>query len=418
MRHHRRLGILAVAMIVAACSGAGLTSTTASLEQPATTATVPEPSTTAQTTPTTAAAVTVDPVAFQKAMRDLWTDHVAWTRLFIVSAVAGLPDTEATADRLLRNQADIGAAVAGFYGEGAGEALTALLRDHILLAGDLVTAAKGGDQDAISESSTAWYANADEISAFLAGANEAWPEETLRDMMHGHLDQTLAEATAQLTGDYAQSVAEYDHIVTHILEMADTLSAGIISQFPDRFSSPSMTEQESGLNIAMRDLWTDHVAWTRLFIVSAVAGLPDTEATADRLLRNQADIGAAVAGFYGEGAGEALTALLRDHILLAGDLVTAAKGGDQDAISESSTAWYANADEISAFLAGANEAWPEETLRDMMHGHLDQTLAEATAQLTGDYAQSVAEYDHIVTHILEMADTLSAGIISQFPDRF
>ena len=56
-------------------------------------------------------------------------------------------------------------------------------------------------------------------------------------MMHGHLDQTLAEATAQLTGDYAQSVAEYDHIVTHILEMADTLAEGIISQFPDRFSA-------------------------------------------------------------------------------------------------------------------------------------------------------------------------------------
>ncbi|HJR87932.1 MAG TPA: hypothetical protein VJ930_09800, partial [Acidimicrobiia bacterium] len=133
MRHHR-LGILAVAMILAACSaGTGLTPTTTTLEQPATTATEAEPSTTVPATSTTAAAATVDPVAFGQAMRDLWTDHVAWTRLFIVSAVAGLPDTEATADRLLRNQADIGAAVAGFYGDEAGEALTALLRDHILI---------------------------------------------------------------------------------------------------------------------------------------------------------------------------------------------------------------------------------------------------------------------------------------------
>ena len=235
MRHHR-LGILAVAMILAACSaGTGLTPTTTTLEQPATTAAEAEPSTTVSAAPTTSTAATVDPLAFGQAMRDLWTDHVAWTRLFIVSAVAGLPDTEATADRLLRNQADIGAAVAGFYGDEAGEALTALLRDHILIAADLVAAAKAGDQEAVSESSAAWYANADEISAFLAGANPAWPEATLQEMMTGHLDQTLAEATAQLTGDYAQSVAEYDHIVTHILEMADTLSAGIISQFPDRF---------------------------------------------------------------------------------------------------------------------------------------------------------------------------------------
>ena len=97
---------------------------------------------------------------------------------------------------------------------------------------------KGSSDSAAVESAQAdWYANADEISAFLAGANPAWPEDTLREMMRGHLDQTLAEATAQLTGDYAASVAEYDHIVTHIVEMADVLSAGIITQFPDQFGS-------------------------------------------------------------------------------------------------------------------------------------------------------------------------------------
>jgi hypothetical protein len=181
--------------------------------------------------------VTVDPVTVRHGMRALWEDHVAWTRLFIVSAVAGLPDLDATAERLLQNQSDIGDAVAAYYGEEAGTALTDLLRDHILIAGDLVTAAKAADQAKVTEASTAWYANADEIAAFLAAANPAWPEATLKDMMRGHLDQTLAEATAQLNGDYTQSVAEYDHIVTHILEMADTLTEGIVTQFPDTFSA-------------------------------------------------------------------------------------------------------------------------------------------------------------------------------------
>ena len=53
-----------------------------------------------------------------------------------------------------------------------------------------------------------------------------------------------------------------------------------------------------------------------------------------------------------------------------------------------------------------------------MYGHLDQTLAEATAEIGGDYQASVEEYDHIVTHILDMADTLTNGIIAQFPERF
>jgi hypothetical protein len=183
------------------------------------------------------ASATVDPVALRQDMRMLWTDHVAWTRLFIVSAVAGLPDTGATAGRLLRNQNDIGDAVGAFYGKEAGTGLTALLRDHINVAGDLLGAAKAGDSAAVSRASAAWYANADQIAVFLARANPAWPVDSLKGMMKVHLDQTLAEATAQLTGDFPRSVAEYDHIVSHILEMADTLSAGIVSAFPTRFHS-------------------------------------------------------------------------------------------------------------------------------------------------------------------------------------
>jgi hypothetical protein len=81
-----------------------------------------------------------------------------------------------------------------------------------------------------------WYANADDIAEFLAGANPAWPVNTLKQMMHTHLDQTLAEATARLTGDWDADVAAYDEIHLHILAMADALADGIVAQFPDRFA--------------------------------------------------------------------------------------------------------------------------------------------------------------------------------------
>ena len=57
-------------------------------------------------------------------------------------------------------------------------------------------------------------------------------------------------------------------------------------------------------------------------------------------------------------------------------------------------------------------------LRAMMKTHLDQTLAEATHRLTGDYAADIRDYERIHRHILEMADTLSNGIMEQFPRRF
>lgn len=173
---------------------------------------------------------------FEANMRKLWEDHVTWTRLYIVDAAAGLPDTNATAQRLLDNQRDIGNAVAEFYGKAAGDKLTALLRDHILTAADLVTAAKAGDQAKVAAAKTKWYANANDIAAFLHGANpNNWPLATLQSAMKTHLDQTLDEATHQLHHDYPASIKDYDAIVNHILMMADVLSSGIIKQFPAKF---------------------------------------------------------------------------------------------------------------------------------------------------------------------------------------
>jgi hypothetical protein len=173
---------------------------------------------------------------FRNAMRKLWEDHITWTRLYIVSASADLPETEATAQRLLRNQDDIGDAIKPFYGDAAGEQLSSLLRQHILLAAEVLDAAKRGDTAAFNDANARWYANADEIATFLNSANpKQWPLDEMKAMMKEHLDLTLQEASAHLNGDYNADIAAYDQIHTQILEMADMLSVGIIRQFPKQF---------------------------------------------------------------------------------------------------------------------------------------------------------------------------------------
>ena len=173
---------------------------------------------------------------FHDAMRKLWEDHITWTRLAIISFAHDLPDLQATEDRLLRNQADIGNAVKPYYGKAAGNQLTALLEQHILGAVALLQAAKAGDQALITQRSAEWYANGNEIADFLHGANpHNWSRKAIRRMMKTHLDQTLDEAVNRLNGRYAADVRDYDGIHRHILEMADMLSTGIIRQFPRRF---------------------------------------------------------------------------------------------------------------------------------------------------------------------------------------
>jgi hypothetical protein len=174
--------------------------------------------------------------AFQHAMRKLWEDHITWTRLAIVSFVHDLPDLPATQARLLRNQTDIGNAIKPYYGRAAGNQLTALLKEHIVGAVALLQAAKAGDQGAIDQRTAEWYANGSEIADFLHEANpHNWPRRALRQMMKGHLDQTLREAVHRLQGDYDADIHDYDEIHQHILVMADALSAGIVKQFPRRF---------------------------------------------------------------------------------------------------------------------------------------------------------------------------------------
>jgi hypothetical protein len=364
-------------------------------------------------------APTMSSLTFRDTMRKLWEDHVTWTRLFIVNAIAGLPDTDATTQRLLANQTDLGNAIKPYYGEAAGNQLTALLRDHILGAAAVLTAAKAGDTAGVQAASDKWYANGDDIATFLNSANPtAWPLDTLKMDMKMHLDQTLTEAVDHLKGNYTADVADYDKVNEHILAMADTLSAGIISQFPTSFTA-GPSDAAVSLHLAMRKLWEDHVTWTRLFIVSASAGLPETDATTQRLLANQTDLGNAVKAYYGDAAGTQLTSLLRDHILGAAAVLTAAKAGDTAGVQAASDKWYANADDIATFLNAANPGmWPLDTLKMDMKMHLDQTLTEAVDHLKGNYTADVADYDKVNEHILAMADTLSAGIAGQFPAQF
>jgi hypothetical protein len=190
-----------------------------------------------------------------------------------------------------------------------------------------------------------------------------------------------------------------------------------IAGTPMSFASPPM--KKAAFHDTMRTLWEDHITWTRLFIVSAVADLPDKGPTTERLLKNQSDIGNAVRSFYGDAAAEKLTLLLKEHITTAAELVSAAKMNDKAKQEDATKRWYANADEIATFLSGANpKNWAAAEMKTMMHDHLDLTTAEVVARLKSDWPADIAAYEKVHGQILKMADMLSDGIMSQFPKNF
>ena len=183
---------------------------------------------------TVSAASRADRWELHDSMRQLWEDHIVWTRMAIISIVDERPDQTVAVNRLLQNQVHVGDAIKPFYGEAAGDALTGLLQEHIVGAAVLLDAAR--TQVGFDEAKKAWYANGDEIGAFLADANPRnWDRAEMQAMMADHLELTLAEGVARLQSNYAADVAAYDEIHVQILHMADMLSDGIMRQFPRRF---------------------------------------------------------------------------------------------------------------------------------------------------------------------------------------
>jgi hypothetical protein len=181
----------------------------------------------------------------------------------------------------------------------------------------------------------------------------------------------------------------------------------------------AVTQKEVELRTEMRRLWEDHITWTRLAIISLTTSSPDTEATVARLLRNQADIGNAVKPFYGTAAGNELTRQLRQHILIAADVIAAAKAGDQARLADAQARWATNGDDVAKVLASVNPRyWKLAEMGPELRTHLKLTTEEAVARLQRNWTADVAAYDKIHRHALHFADLLSIGLVKQFPKRF
>jgi hypothetical protein len=191
---------------------------------------------TAQTSPAHHGAPASAAATLRQDMRKLWSDHVIWTRDYIVASVGDQPDAEAAAARLMKNQEDIGAAVASFYGKPAGDKLTGLLKEHISIAVDIIKFAKAGDKTSQQQADAKWHRNGEAIADFLSQASPNWPRATLVDMMKTHLSTTTEEVVARLTKNWEADVRAFDKVHNHILVMADALSDGIVKQFPGKFT--------------------------------------------------------------------------------------------------------------------------------------------------------------------------------------
>lgn len=160
-------------------------------------------------------------------MRKLWTQHVYWTRLFIISTLSNLGDLEAVTNRLLRNPKDFEKLLKPIYGAKKSAEFEKLLTEHLMIGGDLVNAAKANETEKADVLRKKWYQNADEIAVFLSSINSCQSREKWQKMLYDHLAMTEKEVMLRLKGDYKEDIKNFDSIENEALKMADYMFCGV-----------------------------------------------------------------------------------------------------------------------------------------------------------------------------------------------
>ncbi|MFJ7914810.1 MULTISPECIES: hypothetical protein [unclassified Lysinibacillus] len=175
-----------------------------------------------------------------------------------------------------------------------------------------------------------------------------------------------------------------------------------------------ISKAESDFMAMNRILWMEHVNWTRMTIISIVFGLPDLPFVQERLLQNATDLGNCLRPFYGDQIADRYAELIKEHLLIAAQLVTAAAKGDTATADAKEKEWYRNADDIAIFLNRINPYLSIEEVQKMFYTHLALTKKEAVTMIQKNYQEDIQVFDDIEAEALAMSDMIASAIVMQF----
>lgn len=196
--------------------------------------------------------------------------------------------------------------------------------------------------------------------------------------------------------------------------MDDNIGTSTCPYMMDVNKSP----EQAKLKEDMRKLWTDHIIWTANAANAILGDMPGKDEITARLLKNPTDMANAIRPYYGDDVAVKFEELMKGHLTIAADFITAVKTSDEAKVSDLDAKWHQNADQIADLLSQANPDWPREEVKNMMYEHLDLLKKEIGYHINRNIPEAISNFDRIEDQALKMADAMSSGIIKQFPDKF
>jgi hypothetical protein len=348
----------------------------------------------------------------------LLAEHAFLSMEVVRSVIADMPDFEAASEVLEENTAEIIAAIEDVYGAEAGAAFGEQWRNHIGYLVDYARAAADGDAEAAQLASDQLDRYVADFSALLAEAMPVLPEATVEHLIDEHVRQ-LEHVAAFDASDFGQAYPAIRETYRHMFEIGDGLAVGIVTAFPGRFPGRDQAfSPATDLRVTLDRLLGEHTYLAALGMRATLNDAADLASAANALAENSAELQAAIAGIYGDSAGDAFGSLWSSHVSSYFAYVGGLAGGDSTATDAALERLGDYRRDFSAFVADANPFLPETALLGLIEMHTDHLVQQADAYAAGDYAASHHLAREAYAHTAELSSSLAAAIRDQFPQRF
>ncbi len=420
----RSIALTAAATVVfAACGSGAATNAPASTTPSVAPSTAPSMSMapTESTAPSDGTAVVVDSAA-----ADLRTnlnlalgEHIIFASKATGAALDGRADEFAGYGEVLNaNGTDIGDMIGAAYGPEAKDAFNKIWSAHNGFFVDYTTGVAKSDkamQDKAVQDLTTIYVP--QFADLISGAT-GLPKDAVTSLTTEHVLQTKAIVDAQAKKDWKAAYAAIRTAYAHMQMIGDAIAPAIATKFPDKFAGDP-SNKGVDLRVGLNQLLQEHLYLASAATGAALGGRNDEFAAAgDALNTNGTDLGAAIGSVYGDGAKDQFNQIWSAHNGFFVDYTTGVATKDQakmdKAVQDLTTVYLP---QFAEFLAGATKL-PNEALTALIKDHVLTTKAIVDAQGAKDFKAAVTADRTAGQHMRMIGDPLAKAIVAAMPDKF
>ena len=168
--------------------------------------------------------------------RDLWLGHIYWVQHAVLDSATNSPaKRDVVKKEVDANTKQIASVMTPFYGETASKTFLTLLDINIGAVREYSEATVAGDTRRQDVALARLATNADDFAKFLSGISPYLPKDTVQGLIAAHGAHHVLQINQYKKKEYTKLDETWTMMKEHIYVIADTLTAAMVKQFPDKF---------------------------------------------------------------------------------------------------------------------------------------------------------------------------------------